>query len=68
MGLLRRATTEFSIRSHTENSEFFSSKDGAEGKRRIFINIPMEIPWIKSNGLPRVQFPNNRIFTSHYTW
>jgi phospholipid-translocating ATPase len=68
MKLLRRVTTEFSIRSHSENSEFFYSHDGAEGKRRIFVNIPMDTPWIKSNGLPRVQFPNNRIFTSHYTW
>jgi len=68
MKLLRRVTTEFSMRSRTENSEFFSSHDGAEGKRRIFINIPMDNSFIKSNGLPRVQFPNNRIFTSHYTW
>lgn len=56
------------MRSRTEYSEFFSSHDGAEGKRRIFINIPMDSTFLKSNGLPRVQFPNNRIFTSHYTW
>jgi len=68
MQLFRRVTTEYSIRSRTENSEFFSSHDGAQGKRRIFINIPLDGPFLKSNGLPRVQFPNNRIFTSHYTW
>jgi len=68
MQLFRRVTTEFSIRSHTENSEFFTSSDGSEGKRRIFVNIPLESSFIKSNGMPRVQFPNNRIFTSHYTW
>jgi len=68
MQLFRRVTTEFSIRSHTENSEFFASSDGSEGKRRIFVNIPLESSFIKSNGIPRVQFPNNRIFTSHYTW
>jgi len=68
MPLFKRTTTEFSMRSRTENSEFFASHDGSEGKRRIFVNIPMDIPFIKSNGIPRVQFPNNRIFTSHYTW
>ncbi|ORX47116.1 phospholipid-translocating P-type ATPase [Piromyces finnis] len=68
MPLFKRTTTEFSMRSRTENSEFFASYDGSEGKRRIFVNIPMDTPFIKSNGLPRVQFPNNRIFTSHYTW
>ncbi|ORX86604.1 phospholipid-translocating P-type ATPase [Anaeromyces robustus] len=69
MQLFRRVTTEYSMRSsRPEYSEFFTTSDGAEGKRRIFINIPMDSTFIKSNGQPRVQFPNNRIFTSHYTW